>query len=536
MSFNFSVPTIADPFPISVAAGESLIFVGANGGGKTRLAVNIEEQLGISAHRVSAHRALKLNPSVPKISESLAMKGLKTGYSNKDASAAHRTGHRWGREAATKLLNDYDFLVQALFAEQSRTALVTHQNSRAGQAHVATPTKFERLKDVWERLLPHRQLHISGDDIEVSIPGNIDRYSASDLSDGERAIFYMLGQALAAEPASLLLIDEPELHVHPSILSKLWDEIEGLRPDCAFVFITHDLAFASGRNAQKYVLKSYSPATNWNLEALPEDAGFDEELTTLILGSRSPILFVEGDDTSLDKAIYRACYPDWTVVGRGSSEEVFHSVVTLRNHDVLTRISCTGLIDADDHTQEERDYLNGLGINTLDVSEIENLILLPSVSRQIAMSEGRRGPELEECLNGLADAVFQTLETPESIEKVVVRYCLRRIDRRLKKVDLRNSSSVDEVKTEFETQMTALDIEALAAEITARLNTAIQARNLPDLLSIYDNKGLVALAARHLKNTNLQNFRAWLSRVLRNDTCPEITEALRAQIPEIPLP
>ena len=346
----------------------------------------------------------------------------------------------------------------------------------------------------------------------------------------------MIGQSLAAEPNSLLLIDEPELHVHPSILSKLWDEIEALRPDCAFVFITHDLAFATGRNAQKYVLKSYSPNAHWDIEVVPEDAGFDEELTTLILGSRSPILFVEGDETSLDKAIYRACYPDWTVVGRGSSEEVFHSVVTLRNHNVLTRINCSGLIDADDHTAQERDYLVGLGISTLDVSEIENLILLPNISRQIAMSEGRRGQELEDCLNELADAIFQTLETPESIEKVVLRFCRRRIDRRLKKVDLSNSSSIDELKAEFEAEVIDFNIDALATEVTLRLNTAIHDRDLASLLSIYDNKGLVSLAATHLKSTNVRNFKAWLSRVLRNETCPEITAAFNMELPEIPLP
>ena len=47
---------------MSVCAGSALIFVGANGGGKTRLAVLIEERLGASAHRISAHRALNMNP------------------------------------------------------------------------------------------------------------------------------------------------------------------------------------------------------------------------------------------------------------------------------------------------------------------------------------------------------------------------------------------------------------------------------------------------------------------------------------------
>lgn len=35
-----------------------------------------------------------------------------------------------------------------------------------------------------------------------------------------------------------------------------------------------------------------------------------EEIVTLILGSRRPILFVEGQENSLDQAVYRACYPE----------------------------------------------------------------------------------------------------------------------------------------------------------------------------------------------------------------------------------
>ena len=105
--------------------------------------------------------------------------------------------------------------------------------------------------EIWERLLPHRKLQISGNNIEVSGQGSYAHYAASEMSDGERAIFYMIGQTLAASEGSLLIFDEPELHVHRSIMSKLWDELEAARQDCAFVFITHDLEFSAARVAQK---------------------------------------------------------------------------------------------------------------------------------------------------------------------------------------------------------------------------------------------------------------------------------------------
>ena len=104
---------------------------------------------------------------------------------------------------AVSLLNDFDFLVQALFADQANRSLETHNKVCAGNRCPADPTKFERLVEIWKRLLPHRQLEISGDDIHVVIPGSKTLYKASEMSDGERAIFYMIGQALAAAENSL---------------------------------------------------------------------------------------------------------------------------------------------------------------------------------------------------------------------------------------------------------------------------------------------------------------------------------------------
>ncbi|MGY6550456.1 MAG: hypothetical protein ACXIT4_01025 [Erythrobacter sp.] len=132
MTYKFQVPTPNGPHEFDILPGASLIFVGANGGGKTRLAVQIEKSNLDNVHRISAHRSLVLNPAAPKIAERLAKKGLKFGYAAEDSSSRHKEGNRWGRNWATHLLNDFDFVVQGLFAEQSNTALVTHNNAHAG--------------------------------------------------------------------------------------------------------------------------------------------------------------------------------------------------------------------------------------------------------------------------------------------------------------------------------------------------------------------------------------------------------------------
>ena len=65
---NVNIPTkndsILEPQPeiLLLETGKTTIIIGANGSGKTRLAVYLEEQLGERAHRIAAHRALNLNP------------------------------------------------------------------------------------------------------------------------------------------------------------------------------------------------------------------------------------------------------------------------------------------------------------------------------------------------------------------------------------------------------------------------------------------------------------------------------------------
>jgi len=529
------IPGPNGQIPIEIYPGSSVVFVGANGSGKTRLAVLIEDAAGIDAHRISAHRALNLNPAVPKIRGIEALRKLRLGWESEHATIYNRINSRWpNSKPAVGMLDDYDSLLQALFADMSIKTLDTHSRAKAGTLTEVIPTKFEILADIWQRLLPHRQLVITGDDIQVSAIENSGTYPASEMSDGERSIFYLIAQALVAADNSLLIIDEPELHVHPSIISSLWDEIETSRKDCAFIFITHDLHFATSRSAQKFVIKSYNSMPSWIIESVPEDTGFSEEVTTLILGSRRPILFVEGAGTSLDLAIYRCCYQDWTVIPRGSCEQVIHAVVTMRANAQLTRITCAGIVDADDYTMDEIQYLNSFGVFPLPVSEIENLILLPEVSRAIAQTEGYVGAELEQKLLNLQIAIFNSLSSQTAIDDVVVRYCRRRIDRVLKKVDLSNSKTITQIISEYETQTSALDINAIAAVANQKIISALQNKDLPSLLTIYDNKGLLALAAQHLKQTRLPAFEAWLTRMLRDEeSARDLCATLKRFLPPV---
>ena len=66
-------------------------------------------------------------------------------------------------------------------------------------------------------------------------------YSVAELSDGERNAFLIAADILTAGTGTLLLIDEPERHLHRSIISPLLSLLFAKRKDCFFVVSTHEV-------------------------------------------------------------------------------------------------------------------------------------------------------------------------------------------------------------------------------------------------------------------------------------------------------
>ncbi len=527
---------------LELRAGMSTIVVGANGSGKTQLATNCEEQLGEQAHRISAQRMLALDPEIEKIGEQIARERLRYGARKDDLFGDvtfGRKNRRWGHSQvqAQFILNDALVLLQILFAEQANVGVAVNEAAGSGAVVVGQETILRKLKAIFHRVLPSRRLSTTADNITVSaidaygVEG--ESYSITKMSDGEKAVFYMIGQVLVAHQGSVFIMDEPEIHVHRAILGRLWDELEAARPDCAFLLITHDLEFAASRAGNKYVVRGYAPLTGWQIEEVPEAEGFSEDLVTLILGSRKPVLFVEGQQGSLDLAFYRACYPNLTVIPRGGCQDVIHSVATMRRNATLTRVTCAGLVDADGRDANDRAHLAGLGVSVLPVAEIENLLLLPDVARVILAKNDFAGPALEQKLAEIKAAVFADASMPGNVNEVVLGYVRRRVDQILKQIDFSASKSVDDLAMSYAAQTGMLDIAAIATGIEKSITDAIAADDLPALLAVYDRKRpLLAIAAK-LRTGHVTDFTAWVTRAIQSKDDDRLRLAIEAVLPAV---
>lgn len=529
-----SIPAIdGTHVELTFESGGSTVIVGANGSGKTRLATYIERSIA-NTHRIPAQRSIQMNDEVTVAAYERALNELQFGHAGK----GNRAGNRFGGNAAIVPLNDFDFLLRALFAEQNSLAVRYLRDRHAGATPDVPTTKLIQLSNIWERLLPHRRLEPRDTTILTTIPpigsdiGPRSRpYSASHMSDGERGMFYLIGQCLLAPDDAIIIIDEPELHIHKAILGKLWDEIEASRPDCEFVYIAHDLDFAVERTlAKKYFVRAIKDET-WALEALPMDTGLPEDVLIEIVGNRQPVLFVEGQQSSIDLPIYKAIYPNFKIHPIGQCDVVIHAVSTFKKNASLHKLGRVwGCIDADSRSAEEIGRLSNIGVFTLPVAEVENLFLMPTIFKLVAKHLKFGEAEIETILAKMTDDVIE--QVAEGIDAAAARYTARRIDRQLKNVTL-GQRDTDGLVRDYEAAIAEIDPSRLVDQYKAAVTAAIETRSLEKLLALYDSKGLIAVAAKKLGLAKSEELVKYVNRLLASDDGADVKAATAAILPNI---
>ncbi|WNS46348.1 DUF4435 domain-containing protein [Paenibacillus sp. MMS20-IR301] len=365
---------------------QNIVIVGPNGSGKTRLGVKIEETMpGEKVQRISAQRQLNVPEFAPLKFLEQAQNELFFGTENFQGRS-NKIGFKWGGIPATAILSDFDRVLSTLFAKHNarNEAYVkesTERKMRGEKEMGDIPfSPIDQLIYIWDLIYPQRKVTLSEGRVQVTTPGiESPSYHGKEMSDGERVVLYLIGQCLCAVPGTILILDEPEIHLHRSVMTKLWDTLEEVRKDCRFIYITHDLDFASSRiGSKKFWIKEFDGVW-WKIQEVPEVIGLPEELVMNIIGSRKKVLFVEGERGSFDTAIYQVQYPDYFVVPRGSCEKVIESTRALRNSPELHMFDCYGIIDRDYKTDEELDNLETYGVYSLEVAEVENLLIVEEV-------------------------------------------------------------------------------------------------------------------------------------------------------------
>ncbi|WP_314336467.1 DUF4435 domain-containing protein [Capnocytophaga leadbetteri] len=486
---------------------KTLVIVGANGSGKTRFGSKIEESYKDITHRISAQKSLIMPDFVSPKSREVAKNEFLYGYNSDNIEYLKGQGKknfRWADKPNTHLLNDYEKLLVLLHTEEYDKSLDYKENG--GDKPI---TKLDKIQDIWEKLLPHRRLKKEAGVIKTYLSDNSHSiYNSSEMSDGERVIFYLIGEVLCVPENSIIIIDEPEMHLHKSLVNKLFNLIENAREDCYFIYLTHDIDFAITRqDAKKIWMKSYESNDIWDYEILENNETIPESLYLEVLGSRKPILFIEGENKSFDYKLYQYIFPDYTIKSLGSCAKVIAIVKSFNEQSSFHNIKAYGLIDRDRRNEEEIEKLNSKDIWVLNVAEVENLFLEDNIIKEIASHMGKNSDNV---LKEVEKNIYSFFE--KEIENQIRLKFEEVIQKKFCELTQKIRSDEDIIK-QLDSNYNTIDKEKIYNDIKNEFSNYVSSKDYKSILRVFNNKGLID-NSKLCKLTGLDRKGAYIDLVL----------------------
>lgn len=517
-----------------IAEGNSVIIIGANGSGKSKLGAWIEQQNFSQIHRIGAQRSLNFNENIALKSYSQAEDLVFYG-TNEDSNKQSK-GYRWGwgKEYTTKLLTDFENVLAALLALES------NENSRfikalkvAVEEHTPIPdvpvTAVDKLKHIWESVFPQRKLDIDDSKFFAILEQNgvQKKYPANQMSDGERSVLYLAAQVLCVPSNKTMIIDEPEIHLHRSIMTRLWMTLEEFRPDCLFMYITHDTDFAAAHGTSDKIWIKEFDGQRWRLEKL-KCTELPENLLLDVLGSRKNILFVEGEKNSYDTQLYTELYPNYYVIPCGSCTQVIARTKVFKNNPALHHCQVYGLIDRDFRSEYEIDSYKADNIYALNVAEVENLFLVEELVRWFA---GHMGKDPDSVFTNVKNYVTSERFAGQ-VQGQICQSVVAQIKYKLNCAEI-SKKNEDEAKTSLNAALTAIDYEAIKATEQARFEAAKNG-TYADIIKVFNEKNIAKSMGRFFGLAN-DAYCSTIVSLVKGAKKAEIVAALASYLPiEIP--
>lgn len=513
----------------------AVILLGANGAGKSKLGAWIEQQDFEGVHRVCGQRSLNFSKHLQLKTYSEAENLVFCGSENDHDPNQTRKGFRWGwnenARYTTTLIEDFDYILAALIAQGNNEIgeyfTLCREAELKKQEKPRTPnTVFDKLFRIWQTVLPQRDLVIDDSKfyaIYIKDPAH-PKYLATEMSDGERAVLYLAAQVLCVPPHKTLVIDEPELHLHRTIMNRLWTELEKYRPDCLFVYITHDTQFAAAHShADKIWIKEYD-GQNWKLEKLTGN-DLPEELLLDILGSRKNVLFVEGERGSYDTQLYSELYPDYLIIPCGSCTQVIARTKAFRNNLSLHDCEVYGIIDRDFRSEYEIEKYKNDHIFTINVAEVENLFVVEELIRLMAAHMGK---DPDTVFKNIKDYVIGERFTKQ-INVQICESTVAEIKYKLMSAEISKKND-EEAIISLDAVLAGIDYNRIKQEQEVRFQTVLQSRDYSDTIKVF-NKKSVASSIGHFFGINNNEYCSTVIALLHGEKHDEIVSAIAPYLP-----
>lgn len=466
---QFDIPTRSgEALSVNLKAGEVTFIVGANGTGKSSLLHHVVATLPKSKF-LPANRETVLDSAAISISANDA----KT-HAEHEAMYARTTTSRHRKTS----FNDTSRIRKLLFLLKAREE---YQRSLYVDADLAgnDAQKTKALAEMPLRLLNSALTACSLDiqlswDKESSLMAKRTRYAAEygadSLSEGERAALVLAGEVILAERDGIIILDEPERHLHRSISSALLSFLVSTRSDLAWIVATHDIDSLQAFRQSKIVILDDFDGSRWSVRQADAPEALPETLREALIGARRRVIFVEGIASSLDRPLYSAVYPAHSIIAVGSRADVISAVTEAEKTKSLHHFKSYGIVDLDN--KDDKEPLAKNDVYVLSFYSIESIYYHPDVVKKMIES----APS-DCCFVELSSEVVSLIGDGE-IDRFAKDAAYKRFDREyaLAKPDYEQFSSIDEATRELP------DGPRILSEVRLELEAAVRSGSWIDII------------------------------------------------------
>ena len=469
---------------------KDIVLIGGNGKGKSFLANYLKGSTFNSISVIGAQKVLNFN-----INEANLLRVDK--HDIKDELLENSI------KVSKNTQSTYDFFklmsnqfTKLIIAMQTEYTNVLYKLQSGDKEIKKDNTVFEKVKKIFELLFQDIQLNfIMGADIPLLVEKNERKYSVNGLSEGEKVVLYYAISVLMAKDDGLIIVDEPETYLNPSISNLFWDKLKEEKPNTQFLFITHSVDFVLGRsNSQIAWIKEFIYPNEWKLELLTAENELPKQMLTEILGSSKPYLFCEGDKSSLDYTIYNGLLGEkYTVIPSGGHTKVINNVRAVNKLEDLN--TAYGIIDLDNLTEDEIKVYKEDQIEVLQFNEIEMLFFEEKIMEEVMRNIVPQ--EYTDTIEKFKREFFTIVE--KNVDQISITHVKKCLENYLKTENIEKYKKLEEIQKGLN-NISSYNIEILFEEKKQQIRKIVEDKNYSELLKNCNLKEKISkeIANKHL--------------------------------------
>ncbi len=459
-----------------------VIIVGANGAGKSRFANRLSATLGNRVFRASALQALY---------------GRGENPAENSVDGMYRRYVTLSPVLRPDLKGEFERLVGLMLMEETASMFKKRYGTPEGLTAEVNPrgnsTALQRLTRLWNGIFPDNDILLATGGLLFSNDAGRSTYSPTRLSDGEKAVIYHLGTALMAPKECVMMVDNPGMFLHPATIGPIWDAFEAVRQGGINIYITHDLEFAAQRaahpsTAMLWVRKYDADADEWEYDILPPGSPLTDDLYLAVMGSRKPVLFIEGDDMhSIDGKLYRRVFSEYNVKSLGSCNRVIEATRTFNDLKGLHNLTALGIVDRDRRNDYEVAYLRRRNVMVPEVAEVENLLMLEEVVRAVATANHR---DEHKAFARISQRLITMFE--RELEQQALMHTRHRVKVEAEHTIDRRFTNINELEGHLRHLETTIAPRRFYEQTLARFRTLVAEKDYAGILLVYNRKSMLS--------------------------------------------